>query len=74
MEKIAVALDVPLSFLLESTDLDREALEILRGGKVRAYDVPVGYERIVAILPEHRAFQVKKWAEEAREKLKLRSD
>jgi transcriptional regulator with XRE-family HTH domain len=70
MEKIAVALDVPLSFLLESTDLDMGALKALREGRVRAFDVPSGYERIVAILPEHRAFQVKKWAEEAKEKLK----
>lgn len=71
MEKIAVALDVPLSFLLESTDLDMGALKALRGGRVRAFDVPLGYERVVAVLPEHRAFQVKKWAEEAKEKLKL---
>lgn len=71
MEKIAVALDVPLSFLLESTDLDMGALKALREGRVRAFDVPLGYERVVAVLPEHRAFQVKKWAEEAKEKLKL---
>lgn len=70
MEKIAVGLNVPLSFLLESTDLDKHALELLREGRVRAFDVPIGYERVVAILPEHRAFQVKKWAEEAKEKLK----
>lgn len=72
MEKIAVALDVPLSFLLESTDLDRKALETLREGRVHASDIPAGYERILAILPEHRAFIVRKWDEEAREKLKLR--
>lgn len=70
MEKIAVALNVPLSFLLESTDLDRSALEHLREGRVRAFDIPPGFERVVAILPEHRAFQVKKWAEEAKPKLK----
>lgn len=69
MEKIAVAFSVPLSFLLESTDMDKQELEVLREGKGRAFDIPPGYERVMAIIPEHRAYQVKKWAEEAKQKL-----
>ena len=68
MEKISIALDVPLSFLLESTDLDKEALEVLREGRVRAFEQP-GYERVFAILPSHRAYIVRKWADDARNKL-----
>lgn len=29
---------------------------------------PKGYERVTAILPEHQAFIVKKWAEDAKRK------
>ncbi|WP_020405839.1 TrfB-related DNA-binding protein [Hahella ganghwensis] len=29
---------------------------------------PSGYERVTAVLPEHQAFIVKKWAEDARKK------
>lgn len=69
MEKIAVALNLPLSFLLESSDMDKQELETLRAGRGLVSDVCPGYERVVAILPEHRAYQVKKWAEEAKKKL-----
>jgi hypothetical protein len=31
-------------------------------------NLPEGYVRVSAILPEHRAFIVKKWAEDARKK------
>jgi len=30
--------------------------------------LPEGYERVTAVLPEHRAYIVKKWAEEAKKK------
>ena len=29
---------------------------------------PVGYERVTALLPEHQAFIVRKWAEDAKKK------
>jgi transcriptional regulator with XRE-family HTH domain len=69
MEAIAKALETPLPFLLEMTDLDPAALDTLAGGKAPS-SLPPGYERVSVILPEHRAFIVKKWAEEARKKLK----
>jgi hypothetical protein len=31
-------------------------------------NLPQGYERVTAILPEHQAYTVKKWAEEAAKK------
>jgi transcriptional regulator with XRE-family HTH domain len=68
MDAIAKALDVPLPLLLESTDLDRTTLEALAGGKAVG-GLPPGYEWVSVILPEHRAFIVKKWGEEARKKL-----
>jgi transcriptional regulator with XRE-family HTH domain len=69
MESIAEALDVPLPLLLESTDLTKEDLDELAGGKARS-SLPPGYERVSVILPEHKAFIVKKWGEETREKLR----
>ena len=33
-------------------------------------NVPQGYERVSAVLPEHQAFIVKEWAEEAATKKK----
>ncbi|MDF7677070.1 transcriptional regulator KorA [Neisseriaceae bacterium ESL0693] len=31
-------------------------------------NLPVGFERVAVILPEHQAFIVKKWAEDAKKK------
>jgi transcriptional regulator with XRE-family HTH domain len=69
MEAIAEALGVSLTLLLESTDLDRHALEQVSGGKSKQ-GLPPGYERVVAVLPEHQAFIVKKWSEHAQKKLR----
>lgn len=71
MEKIAVALGVPLSLLLESTDLDKDTLNALTDGKIHGFVLPDGYIRVTAVLPEHQAFIVNKWNDDAR--LKLRS-
>lgn len=71
MEDIAKALQTPLPLLLEATDLDPTSLEALAGEKVPS-SLPPGYERVAAVLPEHQAFIVKKWAEAARMKLKKR--
>ena len=68
MEAIASALETPLPLLLESTDLDKHTLDALAGGKAPS-SLPAGYERVSAVLPEHRAFVVKKWGEETRKKL-----
>jgi transcriptional regulator with XRE-family HTH domain len=56
MEALASALDVPVPAMLE------EGIFI----------APAGYERVSAVLPAYRAFQVRKWAEEAREKLRVK--
>ena len=69
MEDIAQALETPLPLLLESTDLDKEALDALSGGKAPR-SLPPGFERVAAVLPEHQAFIVKKWGEATRKKLR----
>jgi transcriptional regulator with XRE-family HTH domain len=69
MEAIAEALQTPLPLLLESTDLDRELLDTIAGGKAPR-SLPEGYERVSAVLPEHQAFIVKKWHEATRRKLR----
>jgi transcriptional regulator with XRE-family HTH domain len=68
MEQVADALDTPLPALLEETDLDRQSLEALTGGKLRG--VAEGYERVSLILPSHQAFLARQWAKEAKEHLK----
>lgn len=68
MEAIARALQVPLPILLESTDLDRQALNRLVGGKAPS-SLPPGYERVSVILPEHQAYVVKRWGENSMKKL-----
>lgn len=71
MEQIAIALDVSLPYLLEATDLDRASLEVLAGGRPppKQWGLPQGYERVTVILPAHRAFEVKKWNDEAVKKI-----
>ncbi|SEO25327.1 transcriptional regulator, XRE family [Nitrosospira multiformis] len=69
MEAIAVALETPLPTLLESTDLDREALNELAGGKA-LQSLPQGYQRISAILTDYQAFLVEEWDEVNRKRLR----
>lgn len=68
MEHIADALDTPLPLLLESTDLDRAALDALKGAPTKS-SLPPGYERVSVVLPSVQAFQVKQWGEAARKRL-----
>ena len=68
MERIADALDKPLTELLEETDLDSKSLEALAGGKLRG--IAESYERISLILPSHQAFITRQWTKDAMEKLK----
>ena len=79
MEAIARALDASLPALLEMTDLDRETLDALNGGKAPS-SLPNGLVRVAAVLTEYQAFTVRQW-DEANRKLmtakksgKLRSD
>lgn len=69
MQDIAHALDVPLPFLLESTDLDKDTLAALAGGRA-PQSLPSGFERVTAVLPEHQAFIVRKWEAGAKGKRK----
>jgi len=71
MQDIAKALETPLPFLLELTDLDQDTLDALAGGKA-PQSLPPGFERVAAVLPSHQAFIVKKWDEAARKKLQWR--
>lgn len=66
MESIAAALNVPLPALLEITDLsDAELSQLVGDSMGMPQSLPSGFERVTATLPEHRAFLVKKWQEEA---------
>lgn len=67
MESIGTALETPLPMLLESSDLDREALDAIAGGKM-PQSLPKGFVRICAVLPEAKAYVVRKWEEEAKKK------
>lgn len=70
MEKIAIALQTPLPFLLESSDLPPAALDELADHPVLKSSVPSGYVWVSAVLSEFRAFVVRGWAEETKRLLK----
>jgi transcriptional regulator with XRE-family HTH domain len=67
MESIAKALDASLPALLEMTDLDRDTLDVLAGGKAPS-SLPPGFVRVAAVLTEYQAFTVRQW-DEANKKL-----
>ena len=60
LEAIAEALETPLPLLLELTDLDKETLDELAGGKAPR-SLPHGFLRISAVLTEYQAFMVRQW-------------
>jgi transcriptional regulator with XRE-family HTH domain len=60
LEAIAEALETPLPLLLELTDLDKETLDELAGGKA-PQSLPHGFLRISAVLTEYQAFMVRQW-------------
>lgn len=62
MQSIAEALSVPLPTLLEMTDLDKETLDALAGGKAQR-SLPDGFTRIAAILNDYQAYRVRQWDE-----------
>lgn len=68
MDAIATALDAPLPLLLEMTDLDRDTLDLLTGGKA-PHCLPDGFVRVGAILTEYQAFMVRQWDEANRKNL-----
>lgn len=46
---------------------------VSRVWKAHAQEVPLGFERVTAVLPEHQAFIVRKWAEGAKKKQEPKS-
>jgi transcriptional regulator with XRE-family HTH domain len=60
LEAIAEALETPLPLLLELTDLDKETLDELAGGKAPR-SLPHGFLRISAVLTEYQTFRVRQW-------------
>lgn len=69
LENIATALETPLPMLLESSDLDPDSMSAMLGADL-PQSLPNGYVRICAILPESKAYIVRKWDEETKKKLK----
>ncbi len=57
MESIAKALNVPLSILLESSDMEEEDLQQLSGNNNQNNLLP-GYRLVCAYLSEYQAFEV----------------
>lgn len=75
LEDIANALDVPLSILLESSDMDEKDLQQLSGNNNHNNLLP-GYRLVCAYLSEYQAFEVKQLDVENRRRLreKLKKD
>jgi hypothetical protein len=69
MEAISIALDIPLPVLLEATDLDRQALNELAGGKA-PQSLPPGYQRVSAVLTDFQAYMAGQWDEANRKRLR----
>jgi transcriptional regulator with XRE-family HTH domain len=69
MEAIADALETPLPLLLELTDLDKETLDELAGGKAQR-SLPDGFTRISAIVTEYQAFRIRQWDQANKDILK----
>ena len=69
MEAIADALETPLPLLLELTDLDKETLDELAGGKAQR-SLPDGFTRISAIVTEYQAFRIRQWDQTNKDILK----
>lgn len=67
MEAIANVLGVPLESLLSRASIDAKELEGLETPK--SPSIPRGYTSVFAILPEHQAFLVRKWARRSAQKI-----
>ena len=69
MEAISIALDIPLPNLLDTTDLDRKALNELAGGQA-PQSLPAGYQRVCAVMTDYQAHLASLWDEANRKKLR----
>lgn len=70
MASIADALNVPLPYMLEATDLTPEEVAELNDNRMPLPTLPKGFERVSAVLPEFQAFQVRQWADVAQRRLR----
>ncbi|MCG7556243.1 MULTISPECIES: helix-turn-helix domain-containing protein [Pseudoalteromonas] len=68
MEAISNALSIPLPLMLEH--VESEIWALLTDSALKIEELPQGFERVGAILPEHKAFQVKEWDRKARAEIK----
>ena len=73
LEAIAEALETPLPLLLELTDLDKETLDELAGGKAPR-SPPHGFLRISAVLTEYQAFRVRQWDQINKDSIRKQMD
>lgn len=73
LESIAEALETPLPLLLELTDLDKDALDELAGGKAPR-SLPHGFLRISAVLTEYQAFRVRQWDQINKDSIRKQMD
>ena len=69
MSAIATALDTPLPDLLLTIDPEvMQQLPTIEKPNINS-DLPKGFERVIAILPAHKAFIVNKWGDETQKAL-----
>lgn len=73
LEAIAEALETPLPLLLELTDLDKDALDELAGGKAPR-SLPHSFLRISAVLTEYQAFRVRQWDQINKDSIRKQMD
>ena len=70
IHQIADALEMPLPTLLETTDSGNASLTPVKiSSERRGPNLPPGYERVTAVLPDFQAYQVKVWGQAALKKL-----
>jgi len=69
MVRIADALETPLPVLLDTVDLEPADVTALAGVKSPP-GLPPGFVRICAVLPEQKAFVVRKWDAAARKRIR----
>jgi transcriptional regulator with XRE-family HTH domain len=67
MIRLSETFETPLPAMLEHTDLDPQTVEELLNAET--HGAPEGHKWVLALLPEHQAFIVKRWYETALKRL-----
>lgn len=70
MASIADALGVSVPELLEITDADRQLLDAADAARFKS-SLPPGFVRLTAVLPAAKAYAVRQWDIEARQRIEL---